>query len=76
MSESKYTRIGRDSLIARLEAVDVAIARIRDRLMMTRRNHDAHADVHEKAKALARVQTYELVLAELGVADDKGCVAP
>lgn len=65
MPESRYVRTGRADLIARIEAIDLAIARIRDRLAMCRRNRQAVRDEIDDARILARVETYELVLAEL-----------
>lgn len=71
MSEYLYSRIGRRvsraDLLARLAAVDLAIARIQDRLAVCRRNQNAVRDYVETTRIEARVRTYELVLAELGV---------
>lgn len=61
-----YTRTGRAELIERLQAYDAAVERIRTRMGVCERNAASiGSDGPDRAIAVARIQTYELVLAEL-----------
>ena len=56
-----YTTIGRDKLIARLEAYDKFAKRLHGRLEHYRHNHERH----EKVETLARLDTASVIISDL-----------